>query len=121
MIKNLDVIKDSNLIRWLDKGKSYQFYLDNIDQAMVDERRQLIFILSDCLLLPNKLDVLNGKGEVEFSSRPPSGSKFYYLTKTANHEVLVVCSFEEKHDNWYEWHYSFDIERHELHRVAPAY
>ncbi|MGD8164539.1 hypothetical protein [Pantoea sp. FN0307] len=121
MIKDLNVIKDSGFIRWVNKGQSYNFDLSSIDQAMVDESRQLIFILSGCLSSPNEIHVLNGEGEVQFSSRSPAGSNFYYLTKTASNEVLVVCSFEEKYDNWYDWHYSFNVEGRELHRLAPSY
>lgn len=121
MIKDLDVIKDSNLVRWTNEGQDYQFHLNCLDASMVDESRQLIFILSDCVSFPRKLDILNDVGKVIYSSLPPTGSTFYYLKKTESHEVVVVCSFEEKVDNWYDWHCSFDVECRELHRIAPAY
>lgn len=121
MITNLEVIKDNDIIRWVNKGRTYQNNLNHIDQCMVDEKRQLIFILRGCLSFPNNLDVLDNVGRVVFSSLPPEGSTFYYLTKLISHEVVVVCSFEKKVDNWYEWYYSFDPKSCELRRFGPAY
>lgn len=121
MIKDVVIIKDDKSICWVNKGCSYAFYQNHIDQFMVDESRQLIFVLSGYSSPSNKLDILDDTGMIVFSSLPPPGSTYYYLTKTPSDEVLVVCSFERKNDNWYDWHYSFDLKKRELHYVAPAY
>lgn len=121
MIAVLEMIKNNDIIRWVNKGRTYQFNLNHIDQCMVDEKRQLIFILSGGLSLPNNLDILDNVGRVVFSSLPPEGSTFYYLTKSISHEVVVVCSFEKKVDNWYDWYHLFDTKSCGLHRCTPAY
>ena len=121
MIKNLFLKKEFNLIEWSNDNEKFEAQLDNIDQAMIDESRQLIFLLSGISKLPDKLDVLNEIGKRVFSCSPPVGAQFYYLTPTPAYEVLVVCTFEEKMDGWHDWHYSFDLEKCGLKRVSPVY
>lgn len=121
MIDDFAVEKDQLIVKWLCNNKQILLKVDNLDQSMVDESRQMIFVLSGPQQLPTKLTILDETGEEIFSCSPPVGADFYYLTKTPMLEVLIVCAFEEKLEGWHDWHYSFDPKNKILLRGAPSY
>ncbi|WP_072016940.1 hypothetical protein [Erwinia oleae] len=121
MIENLILKKEQSLIQWDCNQLQRQSSVFNIDQVMLDERRNIIIILSDMQKFPQRLDVLDEDGLNIFSCSPPQGASFYYLTKASTSEILIVCAFDEKHEGWHDWHYSFDERIKKLLQKSPAY
>ncbi|MGC0796117.1 hypothetical protein WKG85_12520 [Pantoea agglomerans] len=120
-INNLNVIADESLVTWKFKGKMFSLPVSDIDQVMIDESRELIFVLDQKKELPHRLSIISGCGEVVSTFPPPNGGQFYYMTIDAKKEVLVVCVFTEKIDGWSDWHFSFNQNDNLLLRVSPAY
>ncbi len=120
-INNLNVITDESLVTWKFKGKMFSLPVSDIDQVMIDESRELIFVLDQKEELPHRLSIISGCGEVVSNFSPPDGGQFYYMTIDAKKEVLVVCVFTEKIDGWSDWHFSFNQKDNLFLRVSPAY
>lgn len=121
MINNLVVDKETCTLRWAYDACQVTSLIDNLDLAMLDEKRELVFILSQPSPLPTLLTVLNREGGLVSAFPPPEGASFYYLTSNAAKEVLVVCSFHEKREGWYDWHYALDVENKRLMKMTPSY
>ncbi|WP_139811052.1 hypothetical protein [Pantoea cypripedii] len=109
MIEKFEIEKDNDNLRWFCNKTAILRAVSNLDQAMVDESRQLVFVLSGPQELPTELKILDEAGMEVFSCSPPQGSDFYYLTKTPARNVLIICVFDEKPEGWHDWHYSFDL------------
>ncbi|GME44405.1 MULTISPECIES: hypothetical protein [unclassified Pantoea] len=120
-INDLNVIACESVVKWKYKEKIFSMSFSKIDQVMVDERRELIFVLDQKKELPQRLSIISGGGEVLSTSPPPDGGQFYYMTIDTQKEVLVVCIFSKKIDGWSDWHFSFNQKDNLLLRVSPAY
>jgi len=72
---------------------------------MIDERRNLIFALRKPSPLPMLLTILNNDRTLFATFTPPKGASFSYLALNNEKEFLIVCSFSEKINGWYDWHY----------------
>lgn len=121
MIKNLILDKGQNTLKWTLNESQISLSVEDLDSAMLDEKRGMIFVLSKSTPLPTLLTILNDDGSLLSILPPPDGAYFYYLTRDNTKEVLVVCSFSEKKDGWYDWHYSFEQSGGSLVRKAPSY
>ncbi len=121
MIEKFEIEKDKGSLRWFCNKTEILRLVSNLDQSMVDETRQIIFILSGAQELPTELKILDEEGIEVFSCSAPQGSNFYYLTKTLERSVLIICVFDEKLEGWHDWHYSFDYKNMRLVREGPAY
>lgn len=121
MINKIICDKEKNTLHWIYNAHQVTVTIDDLDLAMIDERRKLIFVLSKPSPLPVLLTILNNDGVLLSTFTPPECASFSYLTLNHQKEVLIVCSFSEKMNGWYDWHYSLDLERKELIRIAPSY
>lgn len=119
-MKNLKVNAEKSIVEWSYEGKAYSMVFSNIDQALIDSGRDLLFLLDKKEKLPKRLSVINGLGVVLSTFPSPDKGDFYYLTVTPEKEVLVVCVFSEKLDGWNDWYFSFNKNEGELERIAPA-
>ncbi|MGN5526132.1 hypothetical protein RBJ15_07505 [Pantoea sp. BS_4] len=119
-IESLKVKSDESIVEWKYNNKTLSMVFSNIDQALIDSSRNLLFVLDEKEGLPKRLSVINGAGEVLSTFSPPVNGDFYYLTITPEKEVLVVCVFSEKLDGWNDWHFSFNQDSGKLERIAPA-
>lgn len=120
MIINLEIDKDKSSVKWVFDDKEYNYIIENIDQTLEDECNKII-ILSGPQAYPDRLTVIDGCGVKLFSCYPPDGTSFYYLTKDSSNNILIACTFEEKIEGWYDWHYSLDLTNKDLVRGAPVY
>ncbi|WEF26428.1 hypothetical protein PYR66_13900 [Klebsiella aerogenes] len=121
MVKNLILDKEENTLKWTSDENQISFFVEDLDSAMLDEKRGMIFALSRTAPLPTLLTILNDDGALLATLSPPDGAYFYYLTRDDTKEVLVICSFSEKKSGWYDWHYSFEQSDGSLVRKAPSY
>ena len=121
MINNFTCDKEKNELHWIYNTHQVAIVIDDLDLAMIDEKRKLIFVLSKPLPLPVLLTVLNIDGTLLSTFAPPEGASFSYLTLNDKKEVLIVCSFSEKINGWYDWHYSLDLDKKVITRMAPSY
>lgn len=121
MINNLVVDKETCTLSWVYDARLVTGHMENLDSAMLDEKRELVFILSQPSPLPTLLTVLNRERGLISAFPAPEGASFYYLTSSAAKEVLVVCSFHEKREGWYDWHYALDVENKRLMKMTPSY
>jgi len=44
-----------------------------------------------------------------------------FLTKHPNLGVAIVASSSDKIDDWYDWHFGYDVKKNEIYRDSPAY
>ncbi|MHC9003199.1 hypothetical protein [Enterobacter adelaidei] len=121
MINKFICDKEKNALHWIYNARQVTIAIDDLDLAMLDEKRNLIFALSQPSPLPVLLTVLNNDGTLLSIFTPPEGASFSYLTLNHQKEVLIVCSFSEKIKGWYDWHYYLDLEKKEIIRMAPSY
>lgn len=121
MINDLVFDKETSTLSWVCDTRHVTRHIENLDLAILDENRELVFILSEPSPLPALLTVLNREGDLVLTSPPPEGASFYYLTPNAAKEALVVCSFHEKREGWYDWHYALDVENKRLMKMTPSY
>lgn len=121
MINDLVVDKETCTLSWVYDTRQVTSVIDDLDLAILDEKRELVFILSQPSPLPALLTVLNREGDLVSAFPAPEGASFYYLTSNAAKEVLVVCSFHEKREGWYDWHYALDVENKRLMKMTPSY
>ncbi|MBE3332200.1 hypothetical protein IM291_21795 [Enterobacter cloacae complex sp. P27C] len=121
MIKNLNFIKENDLLQWTCGESNILVSMPFLDYAMVDSTRQLVFALSEPKPLPTVLTIFNAQGEKLFWSAPPEGAIFNYLTFNLSKEVVVVCSYPAKKNGWHDWFYSWDMKRNALAQSGPAY
>jgi hypothetical protein len=111
MIDNIICDKEKSTLHWTCNTHQVTIFIDDLDLALVDEKRNVVFVLSKPSPLPMLLTVLNNEGVLVSTFPPPEGASFYYLTLNDAKEVLIVCSFSEKINGWYDWHYSLDLEK----------
>lgn len=121
MLTNLKVDKDNDRITLKYNGNEYTRQFNKIDQAVFDKTLDCIFLLSPSFPQPNKLHVLNSYGEDIAEIPSPDGASFYYLTTKNDNEVIIVCTFSDKVDGWYDWHYFYDNIKKKITREAPAF
>ncbi|WP_313128368.1 hypothetical protein [Pseudescherichia vulneris] len=121
MINDLVVDKETCTLSWVYDTRQVTSVIDDLDLAILDEKRELVFILSQPSPLPTLLTILNREGDLVSAFPAPEGASFYYLTSSAAKEVLVVCSFHEKREGWYDWHYALDVENKRLMKMTPSY
>lgn len=121
MIAYLRFIRENNALEWIHCSRNISLNIPRLDIAMVDPTRQLVFALSEPKSLPTVLTIFNAHGEKLFWSAPPEGATFYYLTFNLSNEVVVVCSYPVKQNDWHDWFYSYDMKRNALSRSGPAY
>ncbi|MDH1318371.1 hypothetical protein N5C39_08340 [Enterobacter bugandensis] len=121
MIKNLNCIKENDLLQWTCGESNILVNMPFLDYTMVDSTRQLVFALSEPKPLPTVLTIFNAQGEKLFWSASPEGAFFNYLTFNLSKEVVVVCSYPEKQNGWHDWFYSWGMKRNALSRSGPAY
>ncbi|WP_336222848.1 hypothetical protein [Enterobacter bugandensis] len=121
MINNFICNKEKNELHWIYNTHKVTIGIDDLDLAMIDEKRKIIFVLSKPLPLPMLLTVLNIDGTLLSTFTPPEGASFSYLTLNDKKEVLIVCSFSAKINGWYDWHYSLDLNKKVITRMAPSY
>ena len=121
MINNFTCDKEKNELHWIYNTHQVAIVIDDLDLALVDEKRNVVFVLSKPLPLPVLLTVLNIDGTLLSTFAPPEGASFSYLTLNDKKEVLIVCSFSEKINGWYDWHYSLDLDKKVITRMAPSY
>lgn len=119
-IESLKVNVNESIVEWKYNNETLSMVFSNIDQALIDSSRNLLFVLDEKEGLPKRLSVISGSGEVLSTFSSPVNGDFYYLTITPEKEVLVVCVFSEKLDGWSDWHFSFNQNSRELERIAPA-
>ncbi|MGY3310597.1 streptogramin lyase [Pantoea ananatis] len=119
-IESLKVNVNESIIEWKYNNETLSMVFSNIDQALIDSSRNLLFVLDEKEGLPKRLSVINESGEVLSTFSSPVNGDFYYLTITPEKEVLVVCVFSEKLDRWSDWHFSFNQNSRGLERIAPA-
>lgn len=121
MLNEVIIDKDKSLVTWKYNGKEYKQRLENLDQAMISEKLDCIFVLSSACPLPDELHILSFYGDEIAKLSPPKGSKFYYLTTDSNSGVFIVCTFDSKVNGWHDWHYSYNKDTKELVMESPAY
>lgn len=121
MINSFVCDKEKNALHWVYNAHKVTIVIDDLDLAMIDERRKLIFVLSKPSPLPVLLTVFNNDGTLLSTFTPPEGASFSYLTLNDEKEVLIVCSFSEKINGWYDWYYYLDLEKKDIIRAEPSY
>lgn len=120
-INDLILLADQATLKWKFKGEALSLALSEVDQVLVDESRDLIFVLDQKESLPERLTIINAQGKILSSFSPPDGGAFYYMTVDSKKEVLIVCVFTGKIDGWSDWHFSFHQQTNQLVRLSRAY
>lgn len=120
-INQLSLLVEQSTIKWRYKGESFSLIVSDVDQVLVDQGRELIFILAQKKDFPERLTIATARGKIVSSLAPPEDGKFYFMTMDSKKEVLIVCVFTEKIDGWSDWHFSFNPQRNQLERLSPAY
>jgi len=120
-ISGLTLLADQSTIQWGFMDEEFTLTLSGIDQVLVDESIDLIFVLDQKESLPERLTIINAQGKILSSFSPPDGGAFYYMTVDSKKEVLIVCVFTGKIDGWSDWHFSFHQQTNQLVRLSRAY
>lgn len=79
-ISGLTLLADQSTIQWGFMGEAFTLTLSGIDQVLVDESRDLIFVLDQKESLSERLTIINAQGKILSSFSPPDGGAFYYMT-----------------------------------------
>ncbi|WP_058958510.1 hypothetical protein [Type-F symbiont of Plautia stali] len=117
----LKLLVEQSIIEWRYKGDTFSLTLSEVDQVLVDQGRELIFILDQKKDFPERLTIITATGKIVSSFLPPDDGRFYYMTTDSKKEVLIVCVFTVKIDGWSDWHFSFHPQRKQLERLSPVY
>ncbi|MGQ7273726.1 hypothetical protein [Marinobacter sp. V034] len=120
-IKNLVSDSKKGKVSWRFKGELFSMEVEEIDQAIVDNKHNGIVILSGKNNnLPTRLTAVLSDGS-SFDLSCPKKFSFYYLSEHAEIGISVVCVSPDPVNGWRDWHFGIDYEKKELFRHCPAY
>ena len=119
--ENFLVDKNNNAITWQFNGELISVACQDLDNAYLFSKNNLILALVGKKNYPEMLIGFNEKGTRKFEVNAPEGFQFAYLTEHPTAGVAVVCGSDERVDGWMDWHFAVDPVTGELKRHCPAY
>lgn len=120
-INEFIVNKEADTVEWRWRDDLILKSLPKIDQAMIDKKDGVIYVLFENENLPKSLVLFSSNGTELARLSPPQLFDFYYLTEYPELGVSVVCVSRVPVDGRSDWHFVFNKDKHSLERHCPAY